>query len=391
MLLPALLTWGAGAEADPAGSDPAAAVRPSYRVSFDDPAGDDRGPGHYIPPSGSWYQRGAFDLRGFEVRKEGRDVVFEVTLGAVLRLPHQVRRTSARTIELDNGLYLQNIDIYIDTDGSPITGTTEVIPGRNVTLEAETPWDKAVLLTPQPALARSVMDGWKYASRVLTPNRVTNSGPRIIARVNVDELGEPGPHWGYAVMVTGALWEETFDVVGRLAGEHKKNVLTMPVLTVAEDQIFGGGELHGLHPWVIDILTPPGKSQSRILSAYDVKLKQLAAVPMVYGQPEAHRAAAAAAPKLPSLAPRLPPGVGPDALILRVSDVQKDMVVLERDGADVKPFTLGAVLDAEGQTVAQVVVTAVYAKFILVTAVEGAENINIGAAVRFESVKETKK
>jgi len=383
------LAAAAGPKVGAAGGSSAA--KAAYRVAFDDAVGDDRGPGNYVPPSGSWYTRGAFDLRRVEVRREGPDVVFEITLGAVIRRPHQVRRTSAQRIELNNGIYLQNIDIYIDTDGSPLSGTTEVVPGRNVTVAAQTPWDKAVVITPQPHLARSIMDGWKYASRVLTPNRVTASGARVTARVHVNELGEPAAHWGYVVMVTGALWEETFDVVGRLVGEHQRNVLTMPVLTVAEDQIFGGGELHGLQPWVIDILTPPEQRQSRILSGFDVKSKRLAAVPMVYAAPEAHKAAAAAAPALPSLAPRLPPGVAPGAVILRVSDKQEDMVVLQREGADVKPFTLGTVLDAEGQAVAQVVVTAVYAKFVLVTAVEGVDEINVGAAVRFDSVKETKK
>ena len=69
--------------------------------------------------------------------------------------------------------------------------------------------------------------------------------------------------------------------------------------------------------------------------------------------------------------------------MLRVHNVQTDMVVLERGPDEVKPFTLGTVLDEEGQAVAQVVVTAVYPKFVLVTAVEGADAIKIGAAVRF--------
>lgn len=386
-----LLAVAAAAGPNVGAAEKSAKPKAAYRVAFDDAVGDDRGPGHYVPPSGSWYTRGAFDLRRVEVRREGQDVVFEITLGSVIRRPHQVRRTSAQRIELNNGIYLQNIDIYIDTDGSPVTGTTEVVPGRNVTIAAGTPWDKAVVITPQPHLARSIMDGWKHASKVLTPNRVSTSGPRVVARVHVDEVGEPAAHWGYAVMVSGALWEETFDVVGRLVGAHQRNVLTMPVLTVAEDQIFGGGELHGLQPWVIDILTPPEQRQSRILSAFDVKLKQLAAVPMVYAAPDAHKAAAAHAPALPKLVPSLPAGVKPGATILRVSDVQEDMVVLQREGADVKPFTLGTVLDGQGQAVAQVVVTAVYAKFVLVTAVEGVDAINVGAAVRFDSVKETKK
>lgn len=361
-----------------------------YRVVLDDPSGDERGPGHYVPPSDNVYTRGVFDLRRLEIRVDGAYVVFEVTFGAVIREPHQVRRSNAQRIPLDNGIYLKNVDIYVDTDGSPLTGTTEVVPGRNVKLDGASPWDKAVLITPQPALARSVMDGWRHAPHVLTPVGVQNVGPTVIARVPVAELGVPARHWGYAVMISGALWEESFDAVGRLLGDYEKNVLTLPVLTVAENQIFGGGEMHGLHPWVVDVLVPEGKTQKEVLSSFDVARKQLATVPMVYPFPEAHAAKAAALPALPMVRTPTTPAAPAGTVLLTVKDVKDDMVVLSKSDGEVKQFTLGTVLDSEGQAVAQVVVTAVYPKFVLATAVEGADAIVVGAAVRFNPSKEPK-
>lgn len=364
-------------------SPPSGAAAAPYRVTLDDAHGDDDGPGGYVYPSDNDYPRGCFDLERFHVRREGDAVVFEVTLAAPPRRPPQIRRTSAMQIDLDNAIYVQNVDIYIDTDGDPTSGSTEAIPGRNVVLDGATPWDRAVVLTPQPFGTRSVLSDWRPLAQVVTPSNLQVRGATIIARVPVAELGEPSKTWGYAVMVSGAIWEESFDAVGRLVGTYRKNAFTMPVFTVPEARIIGGADLSNYHPWVMDILTGDDQSQHRILSSYDEKRERLAAVPMVYPFPDAHAAAAAAAPALPKVELKPPPGLRAGEIVLRVRDVQTDMVVLERGPEEVKPFTLGTVLDEEGQAVAQVVVTAVYPKFVLVTAVEGADAIKIGAAVRF--------
>lgn len=44
---------------------------------------------------------------------------------------------------------------------------------------------------------------------------------------------------------------------------------------------FGGGSNQPGEPDVIDMLVPPGKSQAKILGAYDLAAKKLAAIPMV--------------------------------------------------------------------------------------------------------------
>ena len=373
-VLLAAMVWSSPSFGRPAGP---------YRVTLEDPHGDDDGPGSYVYPSDNDYPRGCFDLERLEVRREGDFIVFEVTFAAAVRKPPQVRRTSVLEIDLDNGLYVQNVDIYIDTDGDPTTGSTEAIPGRNVTLDGATPWDRAVVLTPLPFAVRSLLSDWRPASRVLVPANLQTRGATVVARIPVGELGDPEPRWGYAVMVSGAIWEESFDAVNRLVGSYRKNAFTMPVFAVAEARIIGGADLTNYHPWVMDVLTAKGHSQRKVLSAYDEKRGRLAAVPMVYPFPDAHAAAAEAAPEPPRLVVAPPVGVRPGEIVLRVSDVQTDMVVLERGPEEVKPFTLGTVLDEEGQAVAQVVVTAVYPKFVLVTAVEGADAIKVGAAVRF--------
>ena len=85
-------------------------------IRLDDPAGDAWGPGSYQPPTSSEFQNGDFDLQRFEVLLDGDDVLLEVTLGTAIRPPQVTVRENATEVQLWNGIYLQNIDIYIDTD-----------------------------------------------------------------------------------------------------------------------------------------------------------------------------------------------------------------------------------------------------------------------------------
>ncbi|MFN2546154.1 MAG: glucodextranase DOMON-like domain-containing protein, partial [Myxococcales bacterium] len=107
----------------------AATASPVEIASFDDAAGDATGPGSYVPPGDGEFTEGDFDLRRFAVYSDGDAVLFEVTLGAPIRRPSITQRTNASEIQLWNGIYLQNIDIYVDTDRASAAGYTACIPG----------------------------------------------------------------------------------------------------------------------------------------------------------------------------------------------------------------------------------------------------------------------
>lgn len=361
-----------------------------YRVVLEDPRNDDDGPGSYIYPSDTEFRPGSFDLRQLEVVREGDTVVFRVTMDAQFQRPPVAKRTNASEIPLENDIYVQNIDIYIDTNPAEGAGRTDTVPGRHVTIDSDGAWDVAVIMTPLPFQVKSIIEDWPGAKQTRVPNNLRALGPRIEARIPVLDLGgPPEPHWGYQVMVSGALWEQNFNAIQRIAGSHFTNALTMPVVTVAERRAFGGGELTWYHPWVVDILTPPGKSQERILGASSAEAERLASVPMVYPDREAfERARKKAGAVTLTLEAKKPDAPPPGVVELTVRDVQGDIVVLEKGERDVKQFHLGTVLDDEGEAVGRVVVTSVYPKFVLATAVDGAENIRPGARVRFAGDKE---
>ena len=129
------------------------AATPSFVWTQADARGDDRGPGTYQYPSGDVYRPGSFDLRRLVVKREGDFVVFEVSLEAPIVRPEEVRLSDATSISLDNRIYVQNVDVYIDRD--PGGGVTEAVPGRRVRFAAEHAWDVALVLTPQPIVVRS--------------------------------------------------------------------------------------------------------------------------------------------------------------------------------------------------------------------------------------------
>lgn len=381
-----------------------------------DPRGDDKGPGTYQYPSGDMFTAGSFDLRRLTVRLEGDDVVFEVELGAQIKKPVEVRLSDATLLELGNGIYVQNVDIYVDRD--PSGGVLESIPGRRVRFVNDAGWEAAIVLAPQPFVVRSGLDDWAPGrGKVIIPTDVRSENRTVRARVSITDLGGvPDPSWGFQVLVTGAAWQPSFDAFRRVTGSHAPNALTLKVTTIAETTAFGGGELHDQHPYVIDLLAPPGREQAQILRSFDVEAERYAVVPMVYVDPRARArvqsskpmASSPASPgaatrppgassaltlglipstRTPTTAPR-PAGSDTGPIVATVQSVDGDIVVLDKPARRINRFQLGAVFDTDGTAVGRVVLNQEYPAFLLATAVEGVGRIRAGATVRFDPPKE---
>jgi hypothetical protein len=349
---------------------------PVLVASFDDPAGDVA----YAPPTDDTFTDGDFDLRKFAVYADGDDVVFEVTLGAPFRRPEISQRTNTAEIQLWNNIYLQNIDIYVDTDPASTEGFTACIPGRRVAFEEGRTWKAAVVLTPQPGPARGVtsdaMDK-SAAAHVLFPQDLVTSGRTVIARVRSAVFGGPPlPQWAYSVQVSGAQWERSFTVTDRLRGTREPNAFTMPVLPISELWAFGGAPEGRLHPRVVDVLLPPGMDQKTVLSSFSDD--GFARIPFV---------SAVAAPRVLQAAPpqKKPASAGPE---LAVAYVAGNMVSLSGAGVEaVKPMQFGSVLDDKGEVVARVVVVQVLEGGAVASPVENGDRIRRGAHVRIEAAK----
>ncbi len=358
---------------------PAIAGRPVQVVSFEDDAHDATGPGSYTPPGDTAFQEGDFDLRRFAVLTDGDDVLFVVTLGAAIRTPSVTAQSGSTPLELSNGLYLQNIDIYLDTDPTPGAGSSACIPGRRVTFADGRTWEAAVVLTPRPGPARAVTEDalGRLADRVHFAERLLVQGRTLTARVPAAWLGGfPQPGWGYSVHVSGASWEQSYGVTSRFRGTHEPDAFTMPVLTTPEAFAFGGAPMGSAHPRVVDVLLPPGADQAAVLGSFDARSGAFARVPFVYGRPPGPAPATAALPE------GTPPSAAPAPY--QVVDVSGTMISLSGPGKELKAMQLGVVLGSKGEPVARLVIIQVMEKGAVASAVDGVDRIVPGSRIRFE-------
>ena len=347
------------------------AAAPQLVASFE----DDQGDVSYALPGDDSFTEGDFDLRRFAVYQDGGDVLFEITMGAPFRRPEISRRTNSSEVQLWNDIYLQNIDVYVDTGSGP--GFTACIPGRRVAFEEGRTWKAAVVLTPQPGAARAVAEDTMdkaAAVHVVFAQGLRTSGRTVSARVPAAFFGGPPRRdWAYSVHVSGAQWERSFTLTDRLRGARETNAFTMAVLPVNEAFAFGGAPDDNLHPRVVDVLLPAGVDQKAILGSYDVS--SFARIPFV--------SADAPAPAVARKATGAP--AGPE---LSVAYIAGNMISLSGPGADkLRQMQFGRVIGADGEPVARVVVVQVLDGGAVVSAVENADKIVRGARVRFEATK----
>jgi hypothetical protein len=375
------LVWGAPAAAG--------ASSPRLVATFDDPPHDATGPGEYTPPYDPDFTDGDFDLRRFAVYADGDDVIFQVTMGAPFREPVTTQRTNRIPLQLLNGIYLQNIDIYVDTDPASTAGWDRSIPGRRVAFEEGRTWKAVVVVTPQPGPAAAITQaalGTGMARRAFFPDAVEVKGRMVTVRVpNYVFDGPPRKEWGYSVQISGANWERSFSVLDLLKSGKELDAFTMPVHGMREPFAFGGAPSGEAHPRVVDVLVPAGVDQKAVLGSFNASAGTFARVPFVYGVPPA--AAKAGPPATPQSAAA--PVPAPAAVLaipagFKVVDVSGDVVSIVGPVAGIKEYQLGQVLGPGGAPVARVVVLRVYEGGLAATVVEGRSWIERGAAVRFD-------
>src|SRR5512136_643017 len=118
-----------------------------------DPKGDDHGDGTLMYPLRTDMQPGDLDLVKLSAFAQPGGTVFEATFARSVRVPPRrtidpVGNTLDKIAKL--GFYEFNIDIYIDTDRIPGSGSTQTLPGRRATIAPANAWEKAICLAPRP-------------------------------------------------------------------------------------------------------------------------------------------------------------------------------------------------------------------------------------------------
>ena len=206
----------------------------SAQVMFEDPTGDDNGPGEYVYPTDAVYTGGSFDLTGLELKVKGKSATVEVSVNSNLDDPWG----------MGVGFAVQMIFVFIDNAEG---GHSDGLPGTNVKFAEGHEWDKCIILSPQ-AKARVSQEveakAGAMADAVVVPSRTTGSGRTISGRLKIADLGEGDPaSWGYQVVVQS---NEGFP--------DDKDLLTRKVNEYEGQHRFGGGTDYDCDPHVMDIL-----------------------------------------------------------------------------------------------------------------------------------------
>jgi carbohydrate-binding DOMON domain-containing protein len=221
-------------------------------VVFQDPKGDDKGPGAYVYPTDGVYAPGSFDLTEVSVEHKGDKVSFDVTVGAKLDDPWS----------MGVGFATQMIFIFIDT--TPGAGHTDGLPGLNIKFKEDQAWDKVVILSPQKqsrVVSEAKVKAPEMLGDIVVPSRTKGTGKTISGKVGLDELGGGDPAtWGYQVVVQS---NEGFPA--------KTDLLTRKVNEFEGQHRFGGGNDGDCDPHVMDVLAGAGKgSDDEIQAQYDM-------------------------------------------------------------------------------------------------------------------------
>jgi hypothetical protein len=282
--------------------------------SLDDPKGDDVGSGALLYPNRDDLQPGDLDLLRLSAEQRADGVWFIVEMAQPIRSPvGQVTELGQTPIErlARNGFYTFNVDIHVDTDRIAGAGETEAVPGRGVTVDRNFAWERTIVLTPRPDIARTMLqmhfdDRYEAELRAKTgraskedlqgvegrsekrveelyffPRKVRVSGRQVEFLVPVEFLGGiPTQSWAYTVVVTGAEIEQT-GRPGQLS-PRRPTMMTMSVARGLRYSQFGiRGDADPATPPVVDILAPDPDTQPTVLDDFDSVAGRLAAIPGV--------------------------------------------------------------------------------------------------------------
>jgi len=288
----------------------AAAAEPSFVL--EDLKGDDHGTGALIYPNRDDMQKGDLDLVSFEAEERGDGIWFTVEMGQPIRDPRgRVTELGQTPIErlARHGFYTFNVDVYVDTDRIAGAGETEAVPGRGVTVDRTYAWEKAIVLTPRPDIARTMLQidfDQQYEAELRAekgrtskedlaavagrseqrvsdlyffPDRIRVLGRRIEFMVPKEFLGgAPAPTWAYTVIVTGADLEQT-GRPGQIT-PRRPTMMTMPVARGVRWSQWGiRGDVDEGMPPVVDLLSSDPNVQPTVLADFDTVAGRLAAVP----------------------------------------------------------------------------------------------------------------
>jgi hypothetical protein len=294
------------------------AARGDVLFTIDDPRGDDRGEGALIYPLGSDLVKGDLDLVRLRAKADKGGTTFEATFARPIKVPSQ------RAIDIGGGtladtarfgFYTTNLDLYVDMDRKPGSGSVNALPGRRIEIDPDFGWERVIALTPRPHEARSAVKRMiartlkkeareanphvdpaddarieaevarDVESKIFFPTQISVTGPTIRFWVPGEVLDGPAKAtYAYAIAVSAADIAQRLNLGARvgLGDADEDALMILPVGPTPSRERFGGGrDGDPAQPQVIDVVVPAGTTQADVLRHYDARTGQLAKLPGV--------------------------------------------------------------------------------------------------------------
>jgi hypothetical protein len=248
--------------------------------TFNDPKGDDKGPGTYTYPTDAVYTAGSFDITKVSLKDKGKNIELKIDVAAKIEDPWDSKAWGG------NGFSVQFVQVYFDLDHAAGSGEVKALPGINVTFAPDQAWDRVVLISPQGKNRLQSEIDTKAASvknKIAIPTVTRAQGNSLVAVVSKADLGgDLKPGFGIQVVMQS---NEGFPA--------PEDLLTRKVNEFNGQHRFGGGSDYDCDPHAIDILVDPAKGDAAEKDAqFDLLKKYTCAedqtksvqvvVPMVY-------------------------------------------------------------------------------------------------------------
>jgi glucoamylase len=210
-----------------------------------DPDGDDNGPGNYAYPTSSNFQPGAYDLQRFQVFDDGTNITFRV-------------QTRDLTPTFGSPLGAQLVDVYVHVPGATPASTAASFPQRNYAIAAGSAWNR--LLEVQ-GFGQRYLDaaGATLGTITIRANAISRF---ITFSVPKASLGQPGPGWGFAVVLTG---QDGFSPDQARGFTPTPGEFSFGVCATASSDphcLTNQDTINSTVPKAMDVLTPAGVAQS---------------------------------------------------------------------------------------------------------------------------------
>ena len=210
-------------------------------AQFDDPDGDDHGPGTFQYPTAGDFHDGAYDLQQLQVFDGGDDVIFRA-------------KTRDLTPTFGSPLGAQLLDVYVHVPGAAGTSTAAAYPTRNYTIAPSGAWSRLIEVQGFGQLYRDPA-GTALGTVSISANAISRY---ITFSVPKASLGTPTSGWGFTVVLHG---QDGF------SADQGRGFQTAP-----QDFQFGVCPAGGTDPIcaadpatmpkAMDILTPDGTTQA---------------------------------------------------------------------------------------------------------------------------------